>query len=59
MKITFEGHHGFLYTDTGQAEFYGVIFHNMIQARDYLKNLRPGQYMGTYDEDGGVRLIPI
>jgi hypothetical protein len=59
MKITFEGHQGFLYIDTGQAEFYGVIFHNMIQARDYLKNLCPGQYIGIYDEDYGVRLIQI
>ena len=59
MKITFEGHCGFLHKETGEVEFYSVIFHNMIQARDYLKDLSPGRYRCIHDGDYGLTWIPI
>ena len=59
MKITFEGHRGFLHKETGQVEFYSIMFHNIIQAREYLQYVAPGRYRGVYDEQKGLGLLDL
>jgi hypothetical protein len=46
QQIEFEKHKGILDTQTGQVEFYGLIFKNINIAVDFLKHVTPGNYIG-------------
>ena len=47
QKIEFEKHKGLLDTQSGSVEFYSLLFLNINFAVDFLKHVRPGNYIGT------------
>jgi hypothetical protein len=47
QQIEFEKHKGLLDTQTGHVEFYSLIFSNINIAVNFLKNVKPGNYIGT------------
>ena len=47
QQIEFQKHKGILDTQNGHVEFYGLYFKNINIAVNFLKQVTPGNYVGT------------
>jgi hypothetical protein len=51
QKIRFEKHHGTMDFSDGTVVFYKLIFKNIIDAGNFLRELDPGNYKGWVQGD--------
>jgi hypothetical protein len=47
-RISFEGHKGVLFVESGKVEFYGAIFESMYRAVKLLRRLPFGSWYGPF-----------